>query len=265
MAFRYSVRVSRRNVSVRPGFGFAAASAIERMFQVGHERVVGRLIGTRTPDRRHRPAPELSHHLLPGLGMSTEVCDIEPGERKSGSLHLFVVTAQAISVQDGLLRRIRRRLSPRRLAGRRLRGGARKPWSFRSKGQCTAGDAPTPSRRTTHAAWSLEPPEPTSTDTYDSYRVVPCIAQCFSSQRLERQPRPDLHRTAATGAGNPPEIARVDGRRGVAPVFLVQHPKHVCTDLQTTTRPNGEILRDRGVHVPARRAASITSDIGAWA
>ena len=58
-AFWYSVRFRRRNVSVRPGSGLAAAARSREDSRLRDQRVVGRLGRARTPRWRHRARAKL--------------------------------------------------------------------------------------------------------------------------------------------------------------------------------------------------------------
>ena len=64
MAFWYSVRLSRRNVSVRPGSGLSAAAVKRRRASRRARRTRAR--GPNLPLRRHLPRVELPQGLLPG-------------------------------------------------------------------------------------------------------------------------------------------------------------------------------------------------------
>ena len=103
MAFWYSVRLRRRNVSVRPGFGLGGGGGIERGFERGQQGFVGVLVGPRQSGGRHGAGAELADDLLPVGGVLVDTCDVEVIERESAGLHLAVVAAGTIPLH-GLFR-----------------------------------------------------------------------------------------------------------------------------------------------------------------
>ena len=51
--------------------------AVERGFQMGRERVVGRLVRTRLASGRHHPSTELANDLFPRRGIARHTRDVE--------------------------------------------------------------------------------------------------------------------------------------------------------------------------------------------
>ena len=103
-ALWYSARFKRWNVSVRPGFGRAAAAASSCVLEPRDESVLRGLIGPRPAGRRHQAAAQLADDLLPDLGVAADGGDIEGVEGQVGCLEARVVARHAVAVEDRPLR-----------------------------------------------------------------------------------------------------------------------------------------------------------------
>ena len=101
MAFWYSVRLSRRKVSVRPGLGFAAAARSSEVSDCGEDGLVGVLVGAGQPGRRHGPGPQLADDLLPFARVVARVLRGETFERQARGPHLAVVAPGAVTIDGG--------------------------------------------------------------------------------------------------------------------------------------------------------------------
>ena len=96
MAFWYSVRLRRRNVSVRPGLGRAAAAASSD----DSSQAIGRLEflfgGLRHLCRRHLSGGKLANYFFPDLLILAEVRGDDLVERQVRRLGGAVVAIEAV-------------------------------------------------------------------------------------------------------------------------------------------------------------------------
>src|SRR5713101_2995624 len=76
--------------------------AVERIFNAGYERLIGR--GIRTPASRwwHRAGVQLRDHFLPDRGVPTDRIDVQILEHEVGNLQSLVVAADAVGVYGRL-------------------------------------------------------------------------------------------------------------------------------------------------------------------
>ena len=88
MAFWYSVRFSRRNVSRAAGIRMRRGRAVERRLERRHDSVVGVLVRPRRSHRRHLPRAQLADDLLPHFRV---LGDLVPAIASSASPAVFVV------------------------------------------------------------------------------------------------------------------------------------------------------------------------------
>ena len=110
--------MDRRAAGIRRDGG----RTIKRGFEPPRERVGLSIGGSRAADRRHRPAPELPHDLLPGRCVPSQVLNGERVERQAGSLQPLVVTGNTVPIQElSVLFGLRRREGELRSKGLRCR------------------------------------------------------------------------------------------------------------------------------------------------
>ena len=88
-------------MSGRPGLGFAAAALIELRLEVGGERLVGCIIGTRHALRRHRTRAQPAHDVFPDLAVGRRRRDVHAIEREVGCFRALVVAGDAVAIDDG--------------------------------------------------------------------------------------------------------------------------------------------------------------------
>ena len=142
--------VVRGPAGIRMGGGFT----VERVFQQCDERFERGLVRARPAGRRHRAAPQLVRHLLPGRPIGADPLDVAAVEQQPGRLQPLVVAGDAVLVEEGA--GLQRRLcgSPRvqnwgEMAGHREYGDAP---ARRYSGQCGHPDLfINPPRATGHA------------------------------------------------------------------------------------------------------------------
>ena len=112
--------------TVQPPGGDAArvgrglALAVQGGFECGEERVDVGGVGTRPPLGGHLPAAQLPDHLLEHLDVCRGLPDVDGVERQTGGLQSFVVTGDAIAVEQRpgrLARGVRRGRSAARGCG----------------------------------------------------------------------------------------------------------------------------------------------------
>ena len=96
IAFLYSMRLSRRNVSVRPGWGSLAAAASSCDSSAASIVLVAVVIGPSGIRRRHLPRPQPPDDILPGVGIPIDRRFTKRFQRKSGRFCGRVVTIKAI-------------------------------------------------------------------------------------------------------------------------------------------------------------------------
>jgi hypothetical protein len=85
------------------GIGSGERRAIERLLQVHRDALDRRLIGARHALRRHHPAAQLEHDLLPDLRMRSRVGQLQALEREAAGLQAFVVAGLAVLLNQRLI------------------------------------------------------------------------------------------------------------------------------------------------------------------
>ena len=122
MAFWYSVRVSRRSVAVRPGFGLAAAARSSDVSSDATVGVVGRLVRPILADRRHLPGAQLPDDLLPDVRMA-DVLGVDRLQHEAALLVILVVAGETVLVDQRDLWPGQRGMRRRGMSCRVIRSG----------------------------------------------------------------------------------------------------------------------------------------------
>ena len=104
MAFRYSVRLSRRSVSVRPGFGWAAAARSSDCSSDADRGLVRRFIRPRQSNWRHLPRAHLPDDFFPRLRILRHIGGDEGVERQPAGFQAAVMAGNAIPIDDLAMR-----------------------------------------------------------------------------------------------------------------------------------------------------------------
>ena len=100
MAFWYSVRLSRRNVSVRPGSGCSAAARSSEPASAATIASYVAPVGRTAPVRRHLARDQPPDDLLPGLRVPAHVLRADGVEGQPRRLVLAVVAFDAVQVDE---------------------------------------------------------------------------------------------------------------------------------------------------------------------
>ena len=125
MAFWYSVRLSRRNVPVRPGSGFQAAARSSEPASMETNASYLRRVRSHLVRRRHLASDELPHDLLPGLRVPAHVLAADRVEGQARRLVVAVMACDAVQIDEPTDRFALVRTSRRGAAQRPARGCAR--------------------------------------------------------------------------------------------------------------------------------------------
>ena len=86
-------------MSVRPGFGFAAAAVVERRFQPRKQGSTILAEGCGMLGGRHGARAKLAHDLLPDLGALARAGDVDLVQPQARSLEPFVVAGDAVAIE----------------------------------------------------------------------------------------------------------------------------------------------------------------------
>ncbi len=73
---------------------------VEARLEIGHEAVIGLLVGMSLAGRRHHAAAQLTGDLFPDLGVRTDVLQVRVLEREPALLARGVVAVEAVVLDD---------------------------------------------------------------------------------------------------------------------------------------------------------------------
>ena len=85
-----------------PGVGPRDRDAVNFRFDPAGQLVVDGGLGTRPPNRWHRPCPQLGDHALPQLGVRTDLSQVEVRQAEISRAQPIVVTGDAVPLERGV-------------------------------------------------------------------------------------------------------------------------------------------------------------------